>query len=213
MAISFVQAAATPGAFSASLAYGSDNTSGNLLVCVYRRVNATGGPTSITDTQTNFWAARDFAIGSTLYGIGFAPNCKAGANTVALNTADFYEFVIAEYSGVSQFDQSTSMLNNASSFSVGPITPSSAKNLVIAMVENETANSLTLSSIGGGFTNRANSLGNVFLLDLIQSTATPSTASATFSQSVSWGAAIADFIPQAVTSSVPNSLMLLGVGT
>src|ERR1700676_1924171 len=91
---------------SGSLAYGSPNTAGNLLVAVIgwnSNVILT-----ITDTQGNVWQPITGINNGTLNGqLWYALNAKGGANTVNLNfssaTTAIWAF-IGEWSGVNGLD-------------------------------------------------------------------------------------------------------------
>ena len=112
-AAAFVQGAGKPETTAASttLSFGSNNTAGNMLVLVWRDLytSATGGQT-VSDSQGNTWV-QAFATPRSSGGSGgyddqwfvyYAPNCKAGANTVtvASTSATVKEYYIGEYSGL-----------------------------------------------------------------------------------------------------------------
>src|SRR5688572_12742769 len=90
------------GAQATSVAFGSNNTAGNLLICV----SGSGADiTGVTDTQGNTWVKRSgqYNAGNLVscY-IWEAKNCAAGANTVSLSGTfggGFDGLAIAEFSG------------------------------------------------------------------------------------------------------------------
>jgi hypothetical protein len=111
MAIAFVQSDASG---SASIAFGSGNTAGNLLVAI---IGTAGDPTGVTDTAGNTWVkATEFYNGGTFIGIDiwYAKNCLSGANTVSFSGgfgSPFDGIIVAEFSGIdttSPFDQEQS---------------------------------------------------------------------------------------------------------
>lgn len=210
MTISRVQAKGFSNPTS-PIAYASNNTLGNLLICVYR--SSIG--TTISDSNHNNWLkAIAQANGATREcGIWYAFNCAAGANSVSLNGSFQAAAVIAEYSGLGAGTLGST--NSAQSSTNGQVynsgTVSSTKqSLFIGAVENETENGLT-DTPSGGLTDWTNGDGNCFLSDLISNTPASGIATAgTLSTSVQWAADIAIFYP--TTSGVPNSLMMMGCG-
>lgn len=190
----FVQSKAST---TGSAEFDEGNTEGNFLVCVFRLTSATL-PVGFTDTNDNDWAiVATVTNASSKFGIAFAPDCAAGANTVQASAASFTQMVIAEYNSValaSVLDQNTNGISpdSETDWVSGEITPTVVRSLIIAMVENETVNSLTLSDIGE-FTNRNNAAGNIFLLDLVVESESAVQAAGTLSSAVHWGSAIANF--------------------
>lgn len=142
MAIARVQATGTT---SNVVAYGSDNTAGNLLVmCTTTSDDVTG----VTDTAGNTWvkAVDLFDSGGPLaVDIWYVENCKAGANTVtAANSfgSSFCAIWVAEYSGIAtstSLDKTASALdptNNPNFDSGATSTTSQADELLVGAAGN-----------------------------------------------------------------------------
>ena len=85
MSIAFVQQndhyfANSSNAASEQLAYSSNNTAGNMLVCVTSWLNNAQAPASVTDSQGNTWTALTLVQVNANANVQFfyAPNCKGG---------------------------------------------------------------------------------------------------------------------------------------
>jgi len=200
MAIAFVQAANSVAGSAASLAlaFGSNNTAGNMLLLTTR--SSTGNPViSVTDSNGNDWQKiSTFSNSTSSVALFYAPNCKAGANTVTLfrvaSTGNI-SMVIMEYSGVNTLDQSaTAGPTTSNSFSSGNITTTQANELLIGYGANETSNGLTITPTNSFTlqTNASNS-GNSFLIDRVVSSTGTFAATTGFSSSVNWAGGIATF--------------------
>src|SRR5208282_3831754 len=105
MAPAFVQSqgGTTNTASPQNIAFSTNNALGNLLVAGGRTNGGATAP-AITDTQGNSWTLIDFDnwSGANNFWMAYAPNCKAGANTVIVTLGGILcSTVIAEYSGVS----------------------------------------------------------------------------------------------------------------
>jgi hypothetical protein len=191
--IAFVQSANSVGTTSPSVTFGSNNTAGNLLILVSRMTTATAH--TVSDTQGNTWVSAIAFLGVPSQGnyvFWYALNCFGGANTVTLGSANFYQTIVAEYSGVTGVTGTPASINintNTTTPSVGPITPATTNNLVVAMFANEDSNSTVYSSPGGGFTLRPDD-GCTIIMDLIQTSATTATASLTSSVAFNEGGGI-----------------------
>lgn len=84
-------------------AFASNNTLGNCLIALVASISA-NDITNVTDSQGNTWLPAGTTAASHLGEIWYAPNCKAGANTVTLHKAGAVNrgfIAIAEYSGIS----------------------------------------------------------------------------------------------------------------
>lgn len=199
MAIAFVQVAnKTVGVASTTLAYGSNNTAGNLLLLT-ARVTTAATVVTVTDSNHNDWQKISTTTnGTSTTSLFYAPNCKVGANTVSIfggATTNSIQMVIAEYSGVNTLDQlATAGPTTSVSFSSGNITTTQANELLIGFGENETANSLTISPTNS-FTLETNgsASGNAFMIDRIVSSTGTFAATAGFSASVAWAGGVASF--------------------
>lgn len=94
---SYVQSANTDNA--TSLAFGSNNTAGNLIVAFYDNF-ANALPGSVTDSQGNTYTKLTSSASTTQrFSIWVAQNIAAGANTVTFNgaSATLSDIIIAEY--------------------------------------------------------------------------------------------------------------------
>jgi hypothetical protein len=108
MAITLVQSASAnySGSGSRAIAFGSNNTLGNALFCLF---NSHANSGSVADTQLNTWISLGF-IGSsnTSAALFWLPSCKAGANTVTISSGSgSIAGTIAEVSGVDTLDQTS----------------------------------------------------------------------------------------------------------
>ena len=142
--MAFVQSAQinTTGT-SAALAYASNNTGNNLLLCTFRR-GGTENPTSVTDTRGNTWTlAKQQVIetsGSQLF-VYYVPSCIAGANTVtaAFPGSGTVRMAILEYNDFGAtgavLDQVAGANNLSGSNAApdsGPVTTTSATELLFS---------------------------------------------------------------------------------
>lgn len=147
MAIAFVQSAR---ADAGSVAYGSNNTAGNLLVCC---IGTAGDVTNVTDTAGNTWVKATDGGGSLLWGdIWYVENCLSGANTVTLSGgySSHQEIAVLEYSGIA----TTSALDQAQCSAIGNVglgqqpdsgnvTTTQADELLIGAIAAQSANTTT----------------------------------------------------------------------
>jgi hypothetical protein len=90
-----------------TLAFGSNNTVGNFLICFINHADHLT-PT-FSDTAGNSWTTLTDFTTTDVYvsvAVGIAKNCKAGANTVqvAFGGSSFATMSIAEFSGLNSFD-------------------------------------------------------------------------------------------------------------
>ncbi len=204
MAIAFVQSnngttLLTPD----PIAFVSNNTAGSLLIAT-ARLTAVVGAISVSDTQGNTWVSAVQQQNNTAgrwQVIFYAKNCKAGANTVTITSAvsqGRIEGVIAEYSGLdttAPLDQVAGANSGAGTGTVataGPVTTTSASELLIGAFSNETADGLTFTA-GASYTVRDKSNGNEVLEDRIVAATGSYSAPITMSSSVSWTASMATF--------------------
>lgn len=126
-----------PYTIPVSLAYGSNNTAGNLLVLLVWN-SSNGTATLPTDSQGNTWV---FGGSAGLSGVGmyYAANCKVGANTVTppalwttLNSSGAGGYAIHEFSGVKTTSPLDQFLAVVISGGVAPtITPSLPQDLIL----------------------------------------------------------------------------------
>lgn len=211
--------AGSPTGGSTTLAYGSNNASGALLVCICR-IGFAAQTVTVTDTAGNTWAtAREHSDvpGANTFTILYAMNAVAGANTITVHwqqaTAISARFAIAEYAGgatSSALDQVNSANGSSTSVASGSVTPTTDNQLVIG---------LQGSSNGRGYTQTAGltmeeqqpagaNAQKILYVDVIQTTATAINNTATLNTTDTWGACIATFKAAAggaaVLPSVPT---------
>ena len=118
---------------STALAFDTNNTVGNTLIAVIGLINGGSASTAtVADSQGNVWAVagceNNIDTGALYYGscIAYAPNCKAGANTVTVTqvgyTGNYGQiFTITEYAGLL-----TSVPFDSLQFVGNPSSPSAA---------------------------------------------------------------------------------------
>jgi hypothetical protein len=180
---------------SASLAYPSNTTTGNLLV-IYVEI-AFQTSLSVTDSQGNTLVQGASGFDGTWnFYIYYLINCPGGADTVTVGAGSFYQMVIAEYPPVTGTTGTPAPgSGTGTSGAVGPITPTVANNITVAFFKAN-VNGMTFSSPTGGFTITDSGGGanaNRVLLDLTQTSATAASAGVTFSSSCNWNALIMSF--------------------
>ena len=155
-AFSYVQSANTDNA--TTLAFGSNNTAGNLIVAFYDNF-ANALPSSVTDSQGNTYTnVMNSAQTTSRVSIWVAQNIAAGANTVTFNGASstFADIIIAEYSvpadyllavqSLPQTGTINSLLQSFPEISVGsPGFPSEVM-LIVAIYDSNSFHGWTLSN-------------------------------------------------------------------
>ncbi len=193
-------------------AYTSNNTAGNFLVLVGRLTKGTTtlpGVSSLIDSQGNTWKfAHTFRNNGVDIGVCYyAENCAGGANTVSLtvdNSATFFYFIIAEYSGVKTNGSLTQTTTACGPTTTGhPSVGAAAKSgnlhtlatnqLLISHVSNQNGTSLTLTP-ATGWTNRQTVNGDLGLFDGVATTLGTYQASVGLSAPVNWGEGISSFL-------------------
>lgn len=164
----FVQAA---NANALSVAFGSNNTAGNLLVAICGNENPI---LTFSDTQNNTWIALPALASSPSHKSQFfyCLNCKAGPNTVSFTaTSSFPSINVVEYSGANTLDVSAQAINLAAvpgngGTSTGPsITTHFANALIIEAVDD----GQHTYTAGAGYTLRATGSTRSFIEDQIVS--------------------------------------------
>lgn len=205
MAITLVQAWTikdqSTSVASTTLAYGSNVTLNDLLICVVRGVSALTGIT-ITDSQVNTWTNCTFqaVLGAASLQISFAVANATGANTVTItpNANSTLRIAIGDYSGTATASPLDAENNTQTGTSTSPaavsITPAANNELVIGAVAVSLTETFTA---GTNFTLEAEvpAAANTKLgvEDWIQTAATATTAPQTLSAIDIWLAAIAVF--------------------
>src|SRR5438128_4164478 len=208
-AISFVQAnASTNDAAAATIAqaFATANTAGNLIVVAVSWGDNAAPSIRATDTLGNTYsiATKQFDPGNRQgLAILYAPNIRAGANTVTVTlgtTGGYRRIIVSEYSGIA----TTSPLDAAARNRAGGTT---AANGVTSTAATTTANgdlifgvamddsgSFGTISAGTGFTRRTTLNGmDMATEDAIQATAGAVAATFTFSRADTYLAQLATF--------------------
>lgn len=211
----YVQSAATTYGATATLAFGSNNTLGHLLIVFVS--NAAAGST-ISDSQGNTYSVL-FSNSSASYNsqrqvAWYALNCKAGANTVTIGTPGTNQSItIAEYSGIAAslaLDQNVLSVGTTIHTFSGGISPTNPSFLLLGFGSNVTADNVSPTP-DVAWTAVTSIDGNLFLAYQV-GTAGPYGLGSTDSASVQWYAAISAFGPPITSTLFPNSLMMMGSG-
>lgn len=159
IAPAFVQgasaAAASVSPTSLPCAFTSANTLGNLLIIALQCNVATAGTIVITDSQGNTYTTVHTNGSSGYTALYYAPNCKAGANTVTVTfTGTTFNggacVAIQEYSGIAAVPvvDATAFVSGSGLASVSTSAPS---DLIFAMAGDYAVTSLSMS---GSYTAR-----------------------------------------------------------
>lgn len=113
--------------------FASNNAAGNTIVVIVCCYSGSFSGTTISDTQGNVYISQTVGVGS--FGglqLLYAPNCKAGANTVTTTVAQAgsnNQVIIAEYSGViSIIDQFKQNASSTANFTSGVTSATTSKN-------------------------------------------------------------------------------------
>src|SRR5712664_846098 len=210
-AINFVQTAGATNdsaSISISQAFAATNTAGNLIV-----VAASWGDNPAPSIRASDTLGNTYVLATTDYdpvkhqglAIFFAPNIRAGANTVTVNfgAADGYRrIMVSEYSGVATASPLDATARNqaAGATATDGITSTAATtsvngDLIFGVVMDDSGFFGTITA-GTGFTRRAvlNNMDTV-TEDRVQGTAGPIAATFTFSRADSYLAQMAAFTP------------------
>lgn len=208
--IALVQSASSPGraVTSLSVSFPSANAPGNLIV-VFMRMSSTTQTATVSDSAGNTYT-QVVSIAQTSDGhqakIFYAPNSKAGGNTVTVSfsATNNYPFLsIFEYSGLdraSPLDQVASAQASSAAPTATTAATTSANELVFAGV-GLAANSGTdlTPTPGAGFTIREKSIAPSGVAqgateDEVVSATGAQTASMTFGVGANWSMVVATFI-------------------
>lgn len=188
---------------SASLAFGSPNAAGNLIVvCV--RASGLNQLFTVTDTNGNqYKQAHQFNV--SLDGVSlamyYAENIIGGANTVTVTDSQTgtLRFALLEYSGVARanaLDITGAAEARSATPNSGPLSTAVGGALVVAAITIANPASATA---GSGYTVRTNVPGStnakLVIEDGIRSTAGSFSVTATLSVSDEWGVVVAVFRP------------------
>src|SRR2546427_2909610 len=205
---------------SSSLAFSSNNTAGN-WVGVVIRAGHSGQAFAVSDTRGNtyrqavlFNQTLDTPNGDT-FGIFYAENIAGGANTVTVSESisnNTLRFAILEYSGLAttnSLDLPATMAaqGNGTSATSGVASTTSAGDVLIGAVITGSGVTYTAGS-GYNIEERIPAAPNTKLIveDQIQGTPGGVAATATFSASASWGAAVAAFKAAGGGGGAPPSI-------
>jgi hypothetical protein len=198
--MSLVQSATNGFSTTINIVYGSNNTIGNLLLCIVSNNASTSVP-GISDSQGNSWVLIDsFFSRSDHTGtddLFAAYQCKAGANTVTLTGTNAQtQVIIAEYSDNVQVGGLNVKSNNTgagTAINAGSITTDAPNELLILYGANNSNNSVTYTGTGG-FTNRV-TFFSTYLSDQLASGIATFAATQTISASVlQWSGGVVSFI-------------------
>jgi hypothetical protein len=198
-AITFAQVGPA-SAMSVSMAYSNTQVAGDLNVVVVGWNDAVSTITSVTDSAGNTYqpAAALLRTGSGSGGsalsqaIYYASNITGGANTVTVTfnqAARSIDIRILEYGGVSMLDVNAGQSGSSSTASCGPVTTTSAKELIVAA---DMGTSPTTGP-GSGFTARILSTGGNIAEDEIVGTTGSYSATAPLSATGTWIMQMATF--------------------
>jgi hypothetical protein len=207
---------------SLGIAFTSNNTVGNLLVCAGVVNASTLAGLTITDSQGNAWtiALQDNWKSLSTFFMAYAPNCKAGANTVTIaQTGSLISGAISEYSGVQggapldKIGYSNSGTGTWTSAASGTVTTGQNGELIVSAQGNSTGPASVTP--GSGFSNLQNDSGKFVSIES-QVQATAGAIDGTFTLSASTGACgVLTFFPSSRTSfnvwepqgnTIPNTL-------
>jgi len=156
--ISFVQ---SRSAASGSLAFSSDNVTGNMIVVVVIDQTATGSTFTCSDSQGNTYASlaqiNNASGGTPACGqVFYAFNIAAGPNTVtATSSGGVSKLAIHEFSSVSAFDVSNSATGSGNTHNSGSVTTNFPDELLFGF---EFANTGQLSTTHGASYTQAENL-------------------------------------------------------
>lgn len=216
MAIANVQKTSVTGSFASpkTLAFGSNNTAGNLLIVAAMSGGggALGTPTdSIGNAAYSAPQASVSVAGSGEFRVWYLANCKGGANTVSCSVAsgNISEIHISEWSGVAAVTPIDKSINGTGSST----TPSSGSQTTTANGEliYGFCASATTAIVGSGFalvTDGGN--GNICEFQI---QASAGAIAATFTQATgAWGVTMATFKAAAVSGKLFHSSLLAGLG-
>jgi phage baseplate assembly protein W len=204
-----------PSGTSGSIAYGSSNTGGNLLIVAINSYK--GNDTlSVTDTQGNTWLQATTATNSTTItntqAIFYAKNCRGGANTITGHwTATQGEVHISEWSGVdtlAPLDKVSTAIGTTFPASTPSVTTSLSGELIFGI-----SSVLTSCTEGAGFTRLSmlNGDSSEYEIQTTAGSVAATWAVGTTGTNGGWMASMATFKP-ASTIYMPRVALLQNVG-
>ena len=189
---------------SVTIPLGQAAQAGDLLVGWFAQYDSTG-QVQVSDNVNGTWtragATTTFSNGGGDIALYYVQNAKAapGGLTITVSSANptYLEAAAGEYSGVatsSALDQAVAGRGNSASVSSGSTPAVGTGELVVGGIV--TGGSPGMVTAGSGFTMRTRTpSGSADLEDILQSTAGPQVATATFSSATDWYAVAAVFRP------------------
>ena len=217
-------------ATSGSLAFTSNNTSGNWIGVAIRAGLSGSQVFTVTDSNGNtYQRAFQLGVGSNSFTLAlfYAENIKAGANTITVSdtVSGPLRFSILEYSGVATSNSLDSVpvsaQGNSSTPNSGSLTTGAGGDLLLAPIA--TQNNATITAGGGYFieeTVPAPPNTKMIVEDQLQITAGTVSASASLAAADIWGAGLAAFrsingtaLPINVSVSPSTASIPSGYGT
>lgn len=213
------------GLGSTSAVWGSNTTTGNLIVVGVTITNATtlGTVTSITDSQSNTYqkaisGTKSSALVSVIdEELWYAKNITGGAGSVTVNhSIDNAAVYVREYTGYSTLDATNSAIGSSSTPNTGTVnTNFSAELLVVSTGDDNVGGGQTWTAAGtyGDMVGTATTLTGVSMEDALQVGTVAQTGTLTLGNSSNWVSLFASFYQAAASGTVfPGYRSLLGVG-
>lgn len=219
-----VQSPAAATAFSGTtinLAYGSNVTAGNLLVC---HIYANHGISSVADSRSQTFSSAVNVTDSSTYSIAtfYYANTTGGADTVTVTfagTITYASLQCSEYSGVataSPLDQTASNIQTdpgtaTDAVTSGSVTTTTNGQLIVGFSTALVVGAGTLSA-GTNYTGRTNVFGDTLYADRVQTSAGSIAATFTTNHATSDYITLISTFKEAVAASSARRGTLLGVG-
>lgn len=191
-----VQTANTADGSFGTLAFGSNVTSGNLLIVFMRVSTGDGTPTGVTDTVGTTYTQVGTAMsisggtGYLYYGVAAA----SGANTVTIGGGATARIVVQEVSGLTSasLDQTNQATGTSAAPSSGNITTTAATWIFAGLVL--TSYPSVAATVGSGYTSINFADGNRYAAEYQDAPSTGTYAgTATLPESNTWGIIVAAF--------------------
>lgn len=216
LGFTFIQAktGGTASGNSGAVAFTSNNTAGNLLLC---NIGFGSSETfsSLTDSLGNTWVQIDTiksAVSGNKTGLFYVASCKGGANTVTLTTtgtASLCFLGVSEYGpgagNVAVLDTfAFSGPTTSASVSIGPITPAGANELVAALFYVDNLAQTVTATGGATLRYGATTTNTVVLEDILAASAGAQSQTATLGGSSPWLGWAAAFKTAPSAYSIPD---------
>jgi hypothetical protein len=201
------------GRLTDTVAYSSNVTAGDLLVCV--ATAQTASPSSVADTQGNTWTALPVIAANENVRLFYAIAGSTGANTVTItysaSNAVYTAACIAEYSGYSYLGPSNSAKAAGTS---GSCNSGNISLTQTALVIGYATLGFQTWTAGSGFTARLSS-GPLLFEDVVGAAVGTTSASATFTPTYSsnYGCGVVAFYPDSsLPTFIPQAPIVLSTG-